>query len=160
MLSTGSGGGYTESCDLWSLGVILVCCSQPSIPPLLYSVYAALLQYTMLCGHAPFYGQSLSTEEIMERIQAGQFSLVGPEWEGVSPQAMDLIEGLLTVDAGSRLTLTGVISHPWLTPASAPATPLLTSCVLGREKGTASAIKHTFHAFHQVCIPLPPPHTA
>lgn len=128
VLSTGSGGGYTESCDLWSLGVIL---------------------YTMLCGHAPFYGQSLSTEEIMERIQAGQFSLVGPEWDGVSPQARDLIEGLLTVDAESRLTLTGVLSHPWLTPASAPATPLLTSCVLGREKGTASAIKHTFHAFHQ-----------
>ena len=43
-----------------------------------------------------------------------------------------------------------MISHLWLTPASAPATPLLTSCVLGRKKGTASAIKHTFHAFHQV----------
>lgn len=128
VLSTRSGGGYTESCDLWSLGVIL---------------------YTMLCGQAPFYGQSLSTEEIMERIQAGQFSLVGPEWEGVSPSARELIEGLLTVDAGSRLTLAGVIGHPWLTPTSAPATPLLTSCVLGREKGTASAIKHTFHAFYQ-----------
>lgn len=117
---------------------------------LMASPSPAYLQYTMLCGHAPFYGQSLSTEEIMERIQAGQFSLVGPEWDGVSPQARDLIEGLLTVDAESRLTLTGVLSHPWLTPASAPATPLLTSCVLGREKGTASAIKHTFHAFHQV----------
>ena len=108
------------------------------------------LQYTMLCGRAPFFAQSLSTEEIMERIQSGQFSLVGPEWEGVSPPARNLIEGLLTVDAQSRLTLGRVLAHPWLTPASAPATPLLTSCVLGREKGTASAIKHTFHAFHQV----------
>lgn len=108
------------------------------------------LQYTMLCGHAPFYGQSLSTEEIMERIQSGQFSLDGPEWEGVSPAARNLIEGLLTVDADNRLTLARVLAHSWLTPASAPATPLLTSCVLGREKGTASAIKHTFHAFHQV----------
>ena len=86
----------------------------------------------------------------MERIQAGQFSLEGSEWEGVSPAARDLIEGLLTVDADSRLTLEGIIRHPWLTPTSAPATPLLTSCVLGRVKGTASAIKHTFHAFHQV----------
>jgi ribosomal protein S6 kinase alpha-5 len=129
VLSTRPGGGYNDSCDLWSLGVIL---------------------YTMLCGHAPFYGQSLSTEEIMERIQSGQFSLDGPEWEGISPSARHLIEGLLTVDADSRLTLGGVLGHPWLTPATAPATPLLTSCVLGREKGTASAIKHTFHAFHQV----------
>ena len=86
----------------------------------------------------------------MERIQSGQFSLDGPEWEGISPSAHHLIEGLLTVDADSRLTLGGVLGHPWLTPATAPATPLLTSCVLGREKGTASAIKQTFHAFHQV----------
>ena len=89
----------------------------------------------------------------MERIQGGKFSLEGPEWEGVTPIARDLIEGLLTVDADSRLTLGGVVRHPWLTPASAPATPLLTSGVLGREKGTASAIKHTFHAFHQVRRP-------
>lgn len=86
----------------------------------------------------------------MERIQAGQFSLEGREWEGVSLLAKDVIERLLTVDAQSRLTLAGLLSHPWLAPASAPTTPLQTSCVLGREKGTASAIKHTFHAFHQV----------
>ena len=88
----------------------------------------------------------------MERIQSGLFSLEGPEWEGVSPVARSLIEGLLTVDADNRLTLRDVLRHAWLTPDSAPATPLLTSCVLGREKGTASAIKHTFHAFHQVYL--------
>lgn len=86
----------------------------------------------------------------MERIQSGQFSLDGPEWDGVSTVAKTLIQGLLTVNTEKRLTLNGVLSHPWLTPASAPATPLLTSCILGRDKGTASAIKHTFHAFHQV----------
>ena len=107
-------------------------------------------QYTMLSGHAPFYGQSLSTEEIMERIRAGQFSMEGPEWTDVSPLARDLIEGLLTVDASHRLTLSGLLAHPWLAPTSAPATPLHTSCVLGREKGTASAVNLTFHAFYQV----------
>ena len=56
--------------------------------------------------------------------------------------------GLLTVNAKSRLTLADLSSHPWLTAQSAPSTPLLTSCVLGRVKGTASAINHTFHAFH------------
>ena len=57
--------------------------------------------------------------------------------------------GLLTVDAKNRLTLKDLTSHPWLTPQSAPSTPLRTSCILGRDKGTASALKHTFHAFYQ-----------
>ena len=59
------------------------------------------------------------------------------------------LPGLLTVDAKHRLTLKDLSSHPWLVPQSAPSTPLQTSCVLGREKGTASALKHTFHAFYQ-----------
>lgn len=57
--------------------------------------------------------------------------------------------GLLTVDAKNRLTLDNLSSHPWLTAEATPSTPLQTSCVLGREKGTASALKHTFHAFHK-----------
>lgn len=129
VLSSQNKDGYTEACDLWSLGVIL---------------------YAMLCGHAPFYGQSVSTEDIIERIKAGQFSFSGEEWSSVSDAAKEVIEGLLTVDAKHRLTLEGLASHSWLTPQSAPSTPLQTSCVLGREKGTASAaLKHTFHAFHQ-----------
>ena len=47
----------------------------------------------MLCGNAPFYGQSLSTEEIMERIRAGQFSFDAPEWSRVSRTAKSIIEG-------------------------------------------------------------------
>ena len=53
----------------------------------------ACLQYTMLCGHAPFYGQSLSTEEIMLRIREGRFSCTGPEWAEVSSAAKNVIKG-------------------------------------------------------------------
>ena len=67
----------------------------------------------------------------------------------VSDLVASLLPGLLTVDTKSRLRLAQLTSHPWLAPQSAPSTPLQTSCVLGREKGTASAINHTFHAFHQ-----------
>ena len=55
--------------------------------------YPLLVQYTMLCGQAPFYNQSLTTEQIMERIRAGDFSLMGPEWNGVSNAAKDVLEG-------------------------------------------------------------------
>ncbi len=85
----------------------------------------------------------------MDRIRSGQFSFTGSEWEGVSKAAKGVIEGLLTVDAQSRLTLSELACHAWLTPHSAPSTPLHTSCVLGRERGTACAINHTFHAFLQ-----------
>ena len=47
----------------------------------------------MLCGHAPFYGQSASTEEIMQRIREGEFSFAGSEWDSVSQAAKDVIEG-------------------------------------------------------------------
>ena len=56
-------------------------------------IYFLHLQYTMLCGNAPFYGQSLSTEEIMERIRVGQFSFDAPEWIRVSQAAKSIIEG-------------------------------------------------------------------
>ena len=55
------------------------------------------MQYTMLCGNAPFYGQSLSTEEIMERIRAGQFSFDAPEWARVSQAAKSIIEGMPSI---------------------------------------------------------------
>lgn len=52
-----------------------------------------VFQYAMLCGHAPFYGQSASTEEIMQRIREGQFSFEGSEWNSVSQAAKNIIEG-------------------------------------------------------------------
>ena len=54
-------------------------------------------QYAMICGHAPFYGQSASTEEIMLRIQKGQFSFESSEWSSVSQAAKSIIEGRYTV---------------------------------------------------------------
>ena len=67
-----------------------------------------------------------------------------------SPPSLSLsTTGLLTVDAKNRLTLDNLTTHPWLAPQSAPSTPLQTSCVLERDRGTASALKQTFHAFIQ-----------
>ena len=57
--------------------------------------------------------------------------------------------GLLTVEAKNRLTLKDLSRHPWLKPDDAPSTPLQTRSILGQSKTkTASALKHTFQAFH------------
>ena len=68
--------------------------------PLLFPI----LQYIILCGHPPFYAQSTSTEEIMEKIKGGKFSLDGEEWLGVSSSAKDIIKGICV---GMKLCIYG-----------------------------------------------------
>lgn len=130
--------GYDETCDWWSLGVIL---------------------YTMLSGRAPFQSRSKddTSASIIARIKDGSFDMSGPEWISVSSQAKKLIKGLLTVDASRRLTITELLQDEWLQggpPYLFSATPLMTPTILSARPtltGPISAeagVKQAFHAFH------------
>ncbi|CAI2365375.1 unnamed protein product [Moneuplotes crassus] len=81
---------YTESCDMWSAGVML---------------------YIMLCGYPPFYGEN--DQEILEAVIAGEYDFDDEVWDEVSDEAKDLINNLLKPEQ-ERLTPKEALHHPWV----------------------------------------------
>ncbi|KAF4712819.1 hypothetical protein FOZ62_028791, partial [Perkinsus olseni] len=82
---------YTNTCDMWSIGVIA---------------------YILLCGSPPFYGEN--EMEIIRRVRKGSFEFDLPAWTTVSEEAKDLIEKLLLLDPSRRLTAEQALHHPWI----------------------------------------------
>ena len=124
--------GYSESCDLWSLGVIL---------------------FAMLSGRSPFYSKTRtdSASHVMRRIKEGDFRLEGEAWRYVSAPAKQLTKGLLTVDPRKRVSMEQLRSSSWLggPGATLHCGSLLTTSVLTTEP-LERCLKQTYDAFHNV----------
>lgn len=82
---------YGKECDLWSCGVIL---------------------FILLGGYPPFDDES--EPNLFRRIRSGKYDMGDPVWSAVSDDAKDLIKKLLTVDPTKRLTIEGILEHPWM----------------------------------------------
>lgn len=70
---------YTNTCDIWSIGVIT---------------------YILLCGYPPFYGDS--DTQIFESVRVGKFDFPSPEWDDVSQAAKDFVMDLLLKEPTRR----------------------------------------------------------
>lgn len=63
----------SQSCDLWSLGVII---------------------YVMLCGYPPFYSKHHSRtipKDMRKKIMTGSFDFPEDEWSQISEMAKDIV---------------------------------------------------------------------
>ena len=81
---------YTESCDIWSAGVML---------------------YIMLWGYPPFYGET--DQEILEAVVNGEYDFEDEVWDNVSDSAKDLISKCL-IGEKERLSPKEALAHPWV----------------------------------------------
>jgi len=90
----GQSVGYGKTVDMWSLGVIL---------------------YILLSGIPPF-----EEEGLYEQILDGKYEFDVREWTTVSPEAKQLVRGLMTVNPKERLTIEQAFQIRWLRLASGP----------------------------------------
>uniref|UniRef100_A0ACB8FZH6 MAP kinase-activated protein kinase 5 n=1 Tax=Sphaerodactylus townsendi TaxID=933632 RepID=A0ACB8FZH6_9SAUR len=113
---------YNKSCDLWSLGVII---------------------YVMLCGYPPFYSKHHSRtipKDMRKKIMTGSFEFPEEEWSQISEMVKDIVRKLLKVKPEERLTIEGVLDHPWLNSTEA-LDNILPSAQLMMDKAMVAGIQ-------------------
>jgi calcium-dependent protein kinase len=105
-----SGRGYTNKCDIWSLGVII---------------------WMLLSGYPPFHGDE---NTMIKKIKAGQADWSHKKrWTPVQEDAIDFVKQLLTKEPHLRPDAKDALNHRWLTStlsSTRGAEPRLSSAVL------------------------------
>ncbi|XP_039514118.1 calcium/calmodulin-dependent protein kinase (CaM kinase) II beta 1 isoform X3 [Pimephales promelas] len=89
---------YGKPVDIWACGVIL---------------------YILLVGYPPFWDED--QHKLYQQIKAGAYDFPSPEWDTVTPEAKNLINQMLTINPGKRITAQEALKHPWVCQRSTVA---------------------------------------
>ncbi|XP_076011892.1 serine/threonine-protein kinase 33 [Genypterus blacodes] len=84
--------GYSQWCDVWSIGVIM---------------------YMLLCGEPPFFSKSKT--KLFHMIMKGELQFTQPIWNTVSNEAKHVLTHLLQVDPACRMSANQLLDNPWIT---------------------------------------------
>lgn len=82
---------YNQTCDFWSLGVVL---------------------FILLSGKPPFYDED--NFALFEKIKRIDYNFNDPSWSSISTEAKDFISKLLVANPEARPTGEQIMSHPWI----------------------------------------------
>uniref|UniRef100_A0AAQ5XQJ0 non-specific serine/threonine protein kinase n=1 Tax=Amphiprion ocellaris TaxID=80972 RepID=A0AAQ5XQJ0_AMPOC len=93
--------GYSQMCDVWSIGVVM---------------------YMLLCGEPPFTSKRKAL--LLKEIMNTEVRFPQPIWATVSDAAKNLLTCLLKVDPAYRMSANQLLENPWITgDTNVPAVP-------------------------------------
>ena len=119
---------YDESCDEWSCGVLM---------------------YILLCGEAPFMGET--EEEIFDKIKKCEYSFSNPAFKKVSKNCKDLIRRLLEPKKQYRIKAREALRHPFFTESFDPNSAMTEDKDLSYLKRFINPIRYV-SKFHEAII--------
>jgi len=130
------GSGYTNKCDLWSLGVVV---------------------WMLLTGYPPFHGEE---KEMRRKIKACEADWNHKSrWKTVPQVAVDFIKTLLQKDPALRPDAPTALKHLWLTQPAANGVPELNRDALHNLQHYAAASKVRRAALQLLAQELAPDET-
>mmetsp|Transcript_34909 Transcript_34909/g.87853 ORF Transcript_34909/g.87853 Transcript_34909/m.87853 type:complete len:853 (-) Transcript_34909:259-2817(-) len=113
------GGGYSESIDIWAVGVIL---------------------YILLSGMFPYSGE-VENNELYGNIVYGDYTMSDEHWDKISAGAKSLVRELLNKNPKTRCTAKKALQHPWLQQAAEKTTDVRIEGVTERLQQTVKNIR-------------------
>ena len=119
---------YDENCDEWSCGVLM---------------------YILLCGEAPFYGET--EEEIFDKVKKCDYSFSNPAFKKVSKNCKDLIRKLLEPKKQYRIKAREALRHPFFTENFDPNSAMTENTDLNYLKQFINPIGY-ISKFHEAVI--------
>ena len=119
---------YDERCDEWSCGVLM---------------------YILLCGEAPFTGDT--EEEIFDKVKKCEYNFSNPAFKKVSKNCKDLIRRLLEPKKQYRITARDALRHPFFTESFDPNSAMTENTDLNYLKHIINPINYV-SKFHETII--------